>query len=645
MKIKSITIRNFRSILNQTVTVEEMLVLVGTNGSGKSAFLKAIEFFYSESLKISNEDFYNRNTEKEIIISITFNHLSHEATELFRKYIQNDTLTIERVIQYNEGHIKSLYHGSTLQHKPFNLIRELGAAKEIKDKFSELVAADKYVAITKSTTKEAILQAMSDWEETNSSECERLRDNGQFFGYKSVAEGYLGRYTKLIFIPAVRDLEEDTDVDKKSAINELLDLVVRKALIEKEEFIEFKENASKQYKKIVLQNTSQDLQQLSSSLSETLSTYAPNTSVTLRWDTMGDFQVPLPKADIQLLEDNFESDPLKVGHGLQRVFIITLLQHLSFSTLEKNSQGQNEENERDLPDYIFMIEEPELYQHPSRQRHLSDVLLKLADTGISGVTEQIQVVYSTHSPLFVGIDRVNQIRKFTKVDHDGGQPRKTDITKVTLDEIVGDLWRCTDQTQPQFTAETLRPRLKTIMTPWMNEGFFSDVVVLVEGWEDRAAIIAAAHIKGNKMESEGISVIPCHGKSNLDRPYLIFKKFKIPIYLIWDNDRGDPDSTPIQNQLLLKVVGEENLEDYPNGVFNDYACCEKNLDKMIEDSIGSDLYNELLNEIVDEFGYNRREDAKKNSIIMEKLITKAVGGGKELPFLFQIIEKIMRKKH
>ena len=28
-------------------------------------------------------------------------------------------------------------------------------------------------------------------------------------------------------------------------------------------------------------------------------------------------------------------------------------------------------------------------------------------------------------------------------------------------------------------SETLRPRLQALMTPWMNEGFFADVVVLV----------------------------------------------------------------------------------------------------------------------------------------------------------------------
>ena len=55
--------------------------------------------------------------------------------------------------------------------------------------------------------------------------------------------------------------------------------------------------------------------------------------------------------------------------------------------------------------WFWAIEEPELYQHPSRQRHLASVLLNLAKGAIPGVAENTQVIYATHSPLFVGLDR------------------------------------------------------------------------------------------------------------------------------------------------------------------------------------------------------------------------------------------------
>jgi predicted ATP-dependent endonuclease of OLD family len=53
------------------------------------------------------------------------------------------------------------------------------------------------------------------------------------------------------------------------------------------------------------------------------------------------------------------------------------------------------------------------------------------------------------------------------------------------------------------------------MTPWTNEGFFANVVVLVEGEDDRAAILGMAKAMGYEFESMDIAVIPCMGKKNL----------------------------------------------------------------------------------------------------------------------------------
>lgn len=46
MIINSITIRNFRGIQNQTISdINNALILIGKNNSGKSAFLTAVRVF------------------------------------------------------------------------------------------------------------------------------------------------------------------------------------------------------------------------------------------------------------------------------------------------------------------------------------------------------------------------------------------------------------------------------------------------------------------------------------------------------------------------------------------------------------------------------------------------------------------------
>ena len=47
-----------------------------------------------------------------------------------------------------------------------------------------------------------------------------------------------------------------------------------------------------------------------------------------------------------------------------------------------------------IPNLVLAVEEPELYQHPSRQRHLASVLRRLAEGSISSVAHRTQVVYT-----------------------------------------------------------------------------------------------------------------------------------------------------------------------------------------------------------------------------------------------------------
>jgi predicted ATP-dependent endonuclease of OLD family len=71
---------------------------------------------------------------------------------------------------------------------------------------------------------------------------------------------------------------------------------------------------------------------------------------------------------------------------------------------------------------ILGIEEPELYQHPSRQRHLASILLGLSQSGIPGVVPSVQVIYTTHSPLFVDIGRFDAIRVLRKMTGEDEHP-------------------------------------------------------------------------------------------------------------------------------------------------------------------------------------------------------------------------------
>ena len=88
MIIKSLRVQNFRCICDETLPCEQLTVLVGRNGSGKSAFLHALNAFYNANSRYTEEDFYGRDTSQDIIITVTFNDLTDDERTLFQKYVE-----------------------------------------------------------------------------------------------------------------------------------------------------------------------------------------------------------------------------------------------------------------------------------------------------------------------------------------------------------------------------------------------------------------------------------------------------------------------------------------------------------------------------------------------------------------------------
>ena len=81
--LKSITIKNFRSIVEQTIEFDKFTCLVGNNDCGKSNILKALNLFFNNQTDFNTEFDFDRDYSKfakklnkkakEITISITFN--------------------------------------------------------------------------------------------------------------------------------------------------------------------------------------------------------------------------------------------------------------------------------------------------------------------------------------------------------------------------------------------------------------------------------------------------------------------------------------------------------------------------------------------------------------------------------------------
>jgi predicted ATP-dependent endonuclease of OLD family len=224
---------------------------------------------------------------------------------------------------------------------------------------------------------------------------------------------------------------------------------------------------------------------------------------------------------------------------------------------------------------------------------------------------------------------------------DAGCPGQTKVYQASIEQVTRDLEKADDRPPGSYQSMGTAARLQTLMTPWTNEGFFAEKVVLVEGESDRAAILGQAVLMGYDFESKDIAIIPCSGKTNLLKAAAIFRQYRIPVYVVWDSDMGKPDPKIEVNRSIMRFFGYEP-EDYAHRVEECFACFGKDLEANLKEEISEELYNRLCKDCGQEFGFLGRDDALKNPLVMEKVLRRAKKEfGRESHTLKQIVEKII----
>ena len=97
MKIAKIYVKNYRSIYEETLECDNLTILVGSNGSGKSSFLQALRLFMDTTISPTNEDYYNNDISKQICVEVTFSGLSDEEKNEFQSDLGGEQLVVQRI--------------------------------------------------------------------------------------------------------------------------------------------------------------------------------------------------------------------------------------------------------------------------------------------------------------------------------------------------------------------------------------------------------------------------------------------------------------------------------------------------------------------------------------------------------------------
>jgi AAA15 family ATPase/GTPase len=141
MIIKSVEVKNFRSIRETILDCDNLTAIIGRNGAGKSSFLHAINTFYDIFAQITEEDFFNRDTSAPIEIQVTYSDLRDDEKEEFKSFIKEDEFIITKRISFEDGRLMQRYFAAALQIPQFAKIRSISSKKEKINAWKELVSS------------------------------------------------------------------------------------------------------------------------------------------------------------------------------------------------------------------------------------------------------------------------------------------------------------------------------------------------------------------------------------------------------------------------------------------------------------------------------------------------------------------------
>ena len=633
MKIESLRTENFRAFKDETIEFNDYTSFVGPNGVGKSTVFHALNLFFRQSkdsqtdlLKLSANDFHHANTSQPIRITVTFSSLSDQAKEDLADYVRQEKLIVTAVAVYDtiteKADVKQFGNRLGMEEfrKFFEAEKNGAKAAKLKEIFKSF--REKYKDITSANSKGDMISALHEYESNNPDSCVLIPSEDQFYGV-SRGVNKLESHIQWIFVPAIKDATEESEESTKSALGQLLARTVRSQVSFDENIRDLRNNVRAEYQKL-LDAEQKTLDDISGSLQNRLSNWAhPNITASIQWKQDPDKSIKIeePLAGLKVGERGFEGELSRFGHGLQRSYMLALLQELSMFDPEN------------VPTLLMGIEEPELFQHPPQARYLAETLIKLSESNS-------QIIICTHSPLFIPGDSFNKIR----LAREEGEPSETKIKRLTYESLAAELHAVGEKL---VTESGMVAKLYPSLNPVVNEMFFCKKLILVEGHEDIAYISSYLLLTGEMTEfrRQGCHIVPVEGKNKLIKPLAMAKLLDIPTFVVYDSDTDKTTEHEIpkhkkDNKAILSLKNHADVDEWlaSTVIKDDLTAWQTNLTKEIIDELGQDL-----KKYEDEAAafYGNAGGLKKNPLAIAKSLELAWNEGIKSQLLIDLTDRIV----
>ncbi|MHB8390848.1 MAG: ATP-dependent nuclease, partial [Acidobacteriaceae bacterium] len=187
MKIRSVRIKNFRTLKDVTIPFDSVTTFIGPNGAGKSTVLRALDWYFNgKPGPLTEEDCSFGATSEDIEVQVTFKDLTETDRSALDKYAPDGVATFTAWKRRSADGFEVL--SANAKGLPeFNAIKAAKGASDKKAQYAQFRQDRPDLNLPAATTGPAVDQAMVTWEASHTDllldVSEALQTN--FFGFIS----------------------------------------------------------------------------------------------------------------------------------------------------------------------------------------------------------------------------------------------------------------------------------------------------------------------------------------------------------------------------------------------------------------------------------------------------------------------------
>ncbi|WP_327067429.1 ATP-dependent nuclease [Kitasatospora sp. NBC_01302] len=554
MKMKRARIQNFRCLVDAEIRFDEVTSIIGPNGVGKSTVLRALDWFFNgeKSVALTDSDVCESGSDKKILVEVEFSDLTETDKASLGHYAPPDVDNLVLWRSWESGEDKIT--GKALSFPAFQEVRSKSGAMEKRRAYNALRDSQSELGLPPAGSVEAVNNSMITWErENNHRLTATLEEVTEFFGF--AGQGKLSSLFEYILVSAdLRALEEAIDT-RKSIFGRIIERAIDRRVADAE-LAELEARSNLERAEISSRRFGPQLERISREISDAVGVFSTGRNIRIS-SSEAPSKPSKPVFNVRVLDGQVETAVEKQGHGFQRAMIISALKLLS----DRHSTGGRSGS------LCLAIEEPELYQHPVQARAFASVLRRIAEDA----TQNTQVAYATHNPIFVEPRKFHEIRRISREKSSDNRPYVS-ISHVTVDNVTEELTGYIDSSK-------IAKQLENACLNKLSEAMFASAVLLVEGTTDKAIFEGYAERESGPLTVDGIYVADANGKIGLMLSHAILNLLGIPCYVVFDGDIGteerkfqnsgnsedaakDAQKSAAENMRLLRYLGHA-AEQWP----------------------------------------------------------------------------------